>query len=128
MAIILEKGEAHKAHIWKTECDLCGSKLQLFEDLDDPAVAEFGSAGTNTVYISYICPVCGESQRAYAHEFDCYSTNPNQITIASHREHAISHGTRREYRALTKEERVELQNYPRKAEEEAPDNEPFFIE
>ena len=121
MAIILKKGEAHKAHVWTTECDLCESKLQLFEDLSDPAVAEFGCAGTNTVYISYVCPVCGESQRAYAHEFDDHGTNPGEIILAKLREHAISHGTRREYRALTREERVELQKYPRKAEEEASD-------
>lgn len=121
MAIIIKKGETHKAHIWTTECDLCESRLHLFEDLTDPAVAEFGSAGTNTVYIAYVCPVCGESQRAYAHEFDCYGTQPGEIIFAKHREHAISHGTRREYRALTREERVELQNYPRKAEEEASD-------
>ena len=118
MAIILKRGEAHKVHVWTTECDLCESRLQLFEDLDDPAVAEFGSAGTDTVYISYTCPVCGESQRAYAHEFDCYSTNPGAIIFEDYRKHAISHGTRREYRALTKEERVELQNYPRKADDD----------
>lgn len=121
MAIILKRGEAHKMHVWTTECDLCESKLQLFEDLTDPSVAEFGSAGTNTVYISYVCPVCNQSQRAYAHGFDCYGTSPGEIIFADKREHAKSHGTRREYRALTKEERVELQNYPRKAEEEASD-------
>lgn len=121
MAIILKRGEAHKMHVWTTECDLCESKLQLFEDLDDPAVAEFGSAGTNTVYISYVCPVCNQSQRAYAHEFDCYGTNPGEIIFSNRREHAIAHNTKREYRALTKEERVELQNYPRKADEEASD-------
>ena len=117
MAIILKKGEAHMAHVWTTDCDLCGSRLQLFEDLTDPAVAEFGSAGTDTMYISYVCPVCSNSQRAYAHEFDCYGTNPKQIVLADRRAHAIAHDTVREYRPLTREERVELQNYPRKVEE-----------
>lgn len=121
MAIILKKGAAHKAHVWTTECDLCESKLQLFEDLTDPAVESFGSAGTSTVYIAYTCPVCGESQRAYAHEFDCYGSDPRKIIFGEKAANAIAHGTRRVYRALTREERVELKKYPRKDEEEAGD-------
>lgn len=126
MAVIIKRGEAHKMHVWTTSCDLCDSRLKLFEDLSDPAVEKFGSCGTNTVYVTYTCPVCNETQRAYAHEFDDHGTNPKEIIFGDYRKHAIEHETKREYRALTKDERVELQSYAKTEEE--PDNEPFFIE
>lgn len=72
MGRILFKGEAHKAHVWTTRCDICGSILFMYEEADihDPFVTDRESVGNNWVglvgwRLEYKCPVCERRQNAY---------------------------------------------------------------
>lgn len=121
MAVVLKRGNKHMMHVWYTNCEYCDSRLKMFQEGDDPAINNFSWAGTNTVLINYTCPVCGETQEAYAHEFDDYGTDPKNIIHTDMRRAAIRCNTKREYKALSQEERAEVESYRAKDEEEASD-------
>lgn len=110
MAMVLMKGEKNMAYIWHDNCDICGSRLKLYEDKGDPAV-QSSSNMSAIYYLRYTCPVCGEDQEAVApsgnEEHFFYNTGWNKKLM----ERWKRCRTRRDYVALTYEDREEIRKY-----------------
>lgn len=123
MAKILKEGRAHKGYVWTDFCDICESRLKLYEDKNDPCVVNCLNQGAYFKELDYICPVCKASNATFA----AFSGRTENINNDRCQARAKRGHTTREYVVFTREDLEEIRSY-QKAEEEEPDNEPFFIE
>lgn len=69
---VITEGKIHEAIAWEDTCDFCGSRLRMFEDRGDPAVLDAREFGAYARKITYVCPICNMTQRAFSanNEYD----------------------------------------------------------